>query len=62
MKSSLPMKVGASMAYTATITVGLAFLYIAVTYDKDGGWFSYDPNSAVMSTDLLKLVLPVLQR
>ena len=66
--SSLPMKVGnapeeagASMAYTATITVGLAFLYaaqsIAVTYSKDGGRFSYDPNSAVMSTELLKLVL-----
>ena len=73
MKSNqLPMKVGgaaeeakgASVVYTATITVLLAFLYaaqsIAVTYSKDdpnSKEFSYDPNSAVMSTELLKLFL-----
>jgi uncharacterized membrane protein len=74
MKSSqLPMKVGseaavanggASVVYTAGITVMLAFLYaaqsIAVTYSKDdpnAGTFSYDPNSAVMSTEMLKLCL-----
>ena len=29
----------------------------AVTYSKDGDTFSYDPNTAVMSTELLKLFL-----
>ncbi len=55
---------GASVVYTAGITVMLAFLYaaqsIAVTYSKDdpsSKEFSYDPNSAVMSTELLKLGL-----
>lgn len=55
---------GASVVYTAGITVMLAFLYaaqsIAVTYSKDdpnAGTFSYDPNSAVMSTEMLKLCL-----
>ena len=28
-----------------------------MTYSKDGDTFSYDPNTAVMSTELLKLFL-----
>lgn len=69
--NQIPMKVGdtpeqsrTTVIYTASITVLLAFLYaaqsIAVTYSKDDPHskeFSYDPNSAVMATESLKLCL-----
>ena len=47
--------------YVAGITVLLAFLYaaqsIAVTNSKTDGVYMYDPNSSVMLTELMKLML-----
>ena len=69
MKSdALPMRAGAprvekkaSVVYVIGITVLLAFLYaaqsIAVTNSKTNGVYLYDPNSSVLATEAMKLML-----
>eukprot|EP01052_Picozoa_sp_SAG31_P018819 SAG31_NODE_1348_length_8693_cov_4.345008_6_plen_86_part_00 len=51
----------ASVLYVMGITVLLAFLYaaqsIAVTNSKTDGVYLYDPNSAVLATEAMKLML-----
>ena len=59
-QSGVSTNTGATVAYTAAITILLAVLYaaqsIAVTNSKTNGIYNYDPNSAVMATGATPVV------